>query len=227
MKIDLEDGKTPPFGHVYQLSPSETDALRKFLDDNLKNGFIRPSRLPAGAPVFFVKKKSGALRLCVDYRGFNTITRKNWYPIPLVSDLLNALAKAHYYTKLDLKHAYHLVRITDGDEWKTAFWTKWGSYEFLMVPFSLCNAPLVWQQFINEVLADLIDVCVVVYLDDILIYSDNLPDHRKHVRDVLRRLRKHRLFCGTEKCEFHVQTMEYLGFILSPSGLTMDEKKVR
>ena len=163
----------------------------------------------------------------MDYRGLNTITRKNRYPIPLISDLLNTPAKARYYTKLDLKHAYHLVRIADGDEWKTAFRTKWGSYEFLVVPFGLCNAPSVWQQFINEVLADLIDVCVVVYLDDILIYSDNLSDHRKHVRDVLRRLRKHRLFCGTEKCEFHVQTVEYLGFILSPSGLTMDEKKVR
>ena len=151
----------------------------------------------------------------MDYCGLNTITCKNRYPILLVSDLLDALAKARYYTKLDLKHAYHLVRITDGDEWKTAFRTKWGSYEFLMVPFSLCNAPSVWQQFISEVLADLIDMCVVVYLDDILIYSDNLSDHRKHVCDVLQRLQKHRLFCGTEKCEFHVQTMEYLGFILS------------
>ena len=223
LKIDLKDGKTPPFSRVYQLSPSKTDALQRFLDDNLKNGFIRPSRSPAGAPIFFVKKKSGALRLCVDYHGLNTSLAR----IPLISDLLNAPVKAPYYTKLDLKHAYHLIHIADGDEWKTAFRTKWGSYEFLMVPFGLCNAPSVWQQFINEVLADLIDVCIVVYLDDILIYSDNLSDHCKHVHDVLRRLHKHCLFCRTEKCKFHIQTVEYLGFILSPSGLTMDEKKVR
>ena len=201
--------------------------LREFIDKNLKTGFIHPSHSPTRAPVFFVKKKNGSLRLCIDYRGLNKITKRNWYPIPLVANLLDALAKAHYYTKLDLHHAYHLVRITDSDKWKTAFQTHWGSFEFQVTPFGLCNAPSTWQQFINKVLADLIDVCIVVYLDDILIYSNNMHDHRKHVCEVLHCLQKHRLFCGPEKCEFHVQTTEYLGFILSPSRLVMDTKKIQ
>ena len=186
LKITLEEGATPPLGPIYSLSKIELDTLRDYIEENLRSGFIRPSNSPCGAPVLFVKKKDGSLRLCVDYRGLNKITRKDRYPLPLVSDLLDAPRKARIYTKIDLRHAYNLVRIAPGDEWKTAFRTRYGSFEWLVMPFGLSNAPAAFQRFVNEVFADLLDVCVVVYLDDILIYSDNPDEHRAHVREVLR-----------------------------------------
>ena len=130
------------------------------------------------------------------------------------------------YTKIDLRHAYHLVHITEGDEWKTAFRTRYGSYEWQVRPFGLTNAPAAFQRFVNLVFTDMLDVCVVVYLDDILIYSDNMEDHIKHVREVLRRLRHHKLFAKPEKCEFHSDSVEYLRYFLSPDGLTMSQDKV-
>ena len=227
LRIELEDGAVPPLGPIYSLSQLELDTLREYIEENLRSGFIRPSNSPCGAPVLFVKKKDGSLRLCVDYRGLNKITRKDRYPLPLVSDLLDAPRKARIYTKIDLRHAYNLVRIAPGDEWKTAFRTRYGSFEWRVMPFGLSNAPAAFQRFVNEVFADMLDVCVVVYLDDILIYSDNPDDHRKHVKEVLRRLRKHRLYARADKCEFHKDSVEYLGYILSADGLTMSDDKVR
>ena len=227
LKIDLDDGETPPHGPIYSLSALETKALRVYIDENLRSGFIRPSTSPAGAPILFVKKKDGSLRLCVDYRGLNRITKKDRYPLPLISDLLDAPGKARYYTKIDLRHAYNLVRVASGDEWKTAFRTRYGSFEYLVMPFGLSNAPAAFQRFVNTILTDLLDVCVVVYLDDILIYSDTLEEHRRHVRDVLRRLRKAGLYARADKCEFERDTVEYLGYILSPDGLKMSEDKVK
>jgi hypothetical protein len=145
LKINLEDGTSPPPGPIYSLSQSELKALREFIDENLSIGFIRPSRSPHGAPVLFVKKKSGELRLCVDFRSLNKITRKDRYPIPLTRDLLDASGKARIYTKLDLRHAYHLVRIAEGDEWKTTFRTRYGSFEWRVMPFGLTNAPAAFQ----------------------------------------------------------------------------------
>ena len=227
LRIELEDGAVPPLGPIYSLSQLELDTLREYIEENLRSGFIRPSNSPCGAPVLFVKKKDGSLRLCVDYRGLNKITRKDRYPLPLVSDLLDAPRKARIYTKIDLRHAYNLVRIAPGDEWKTAFRTRYGSFEWRVMPFGLSNAPAAFQRFVNEIFADMLDVCVVVYLDDILIYSDNPDDHRKHVKEVLRRLRKHRLYARADKCEFHKDSVEYLGYILSADGLTMSDDKVR
>ena len=151
-------------------------------------GFIRSSESPFGAPVLFVKKKDGSLRLCIDFRRLNVITRKDKYPLPLISDLLDTPRRARIFTKLDLKHAYHLVRVALGDKWKTAFRTRYGSFEWLVMPFGLTNAPSVFQRFVNEIFADLLDVYVLVYLDDILIFSDNMADHKKHVKEVLQRL---------------------------------------
>ena len=125
------------------------------------------------APVLFIKKKDGSLRLCVDYRGLNKLTRKDCYPLPLISNLLDSPSHTKVYTKINLRHVYHLVRIADGDEWKTAFRTRYGSYEWLVMPFGLTNAPLALQRFMNMIFADMLDVCVVVYLDNILIYLDN------------------------------------------------------
>src|SRR6202789_4643733 len=212
---------------MYSLSPSELEALRIFIDENLNNGFIRPSNSPHGAPILFVKKKSGELRLCVDYRGLNRISKKNRYPLPLLSDLLDTLKKARCYTKIDLRHTYHLVHIADGEEWKTTFRTCYGSFEWLVVPFGLTNAPATFQRFMNDIFHDLLDIWVVVYLDDILIYSEDMSQHRAHIKEVLRRLRANGLYAGAQKCEFHKDTVEYLGFILSPDGLHMAKDKVQ
>ena len=170
---------------MYSLSQVELEALRKFIDENLASGMIRPTRSPYGAPVLFVKKKDGSLRLCVDYRGLNKLTIKDRYPLPLISDLLDSPRRARIYTKIDLRHAYHLVRIAEGDEPKTAFRTRYGSFEWLVVPEGLSNAPAAFQHFMNDIFADLLDICVTVYLDDILVYSDDITQHRAQVRDVL------------------------------------------
>lgn len=227
LKIHLDEGTEPPWGPIYSLSQQELLALREFIEENLRTGFIRPSRSPHRAPVLFVRKKDGSLRLCVDYRGLNKISRKDKYPLPLLADLLDAPRKARIYTKIDLRHAYHLVRISDGDEWKTTFRTRYGSFEWLVMPFGLTNAPAAFQRFMNDIFADMVDVSVVIYLDDILIYSDNPAEHRRHVREVLQRLRAHGLYARADKCEFHSDTVEYLGYILSPEGLRMSSEKVR
>ena len=226
LKIETIEGEVPPIGHIYSLSQAELSALRDFIDKNLKANFIYPSRSSHGAPILFVKKKDGTLRLCVDYRGLNRITKKDRYPLPLIADLLDAPGKARIYTKLDLRHAYHLLRIAPGDEWKTAFRSRYGSYEFRVVPEGLTNAPSAFQRFLNSIFADLLDVTVVVYLDDILIYSDDPAHHTKHVREVLRRLRAAGLYCKLPKCEFSVTTCEYLGYILSPDGFRMSPDKI-
>jgi len=143
---------------------------------------------PYGAPVLFVKKKDGSLRLCVDFRSLNKITKKDRYPLPLISDLLDSPHKARIYTKIDLQHAYHLVRIAEEDKWKTAFRTHYGAFEWSVMSFRLTNAPAAFQRFMNDVFSDLLDVCIVVYLDDILIYSDDITQHQSHVKEVLKRL---------------------------------------
>src|ERR1700742_1411259 len=227
LKIDIEEGAEPPLARLYPLSPKELEALRKFLDENLANGFISPSNSPHGAPVLFAPKKNGALRLCVDFRGLSKITRKDRYPLPLLTDLLDAPGKAKIYTKIDLQHAFHLVRIAAGHEWKTTFRTRYGSFEWNVMPFGLTNAPAAFQRFINDVFGDILDRYVVVYMDDLLIYSDTPEEHREHVREILRRLRKHRLFANADKCEFGVSTVEFLGYILSPQGLRMSEEKIK
>ncbi|KIN98833.1 hypothetical protein M404DRAFT_30984 [Pisolithus tinctorius Marx 270] len=224
LNIDLEEGASLPLGTVYSLSPPELEVLRTFIDEHLSYGFIKQSTSTHGAPVLFVKKKDGSLRLCVDYRGLNKITKKDCYLLPLISDLLDSPSHAKIYSKIDLCHAYHLVQIGAGDEWKTAFRTRYGSYEWLVTPFGLTNAPAAFQQFVNSIFADMLDVCIVVYLDDILIYSHNKELHCQHIKEVLC---QHSLFAKPEKCEFHKDSVEYLSYVLSPSGLTMSADKVQ
>ena len=188
LRIDLQKDSQPPVGTIYSLSQFKQETLKQFIDKNLTNGFIRSMSLPHRAPVLFVKKKDGSLWLCVDFRGLNKITKKDRYPLPLISDLLNSPCKARIYTKIDLRHTYHLVRIAEGDEWKTTFRTRYGAFEWSVMPFGLTNAPATFQRFMNDVFSDLLDVCIVVYLDDILIYSDDITQHRSHVKEVLKRL---------------------------------------
>jgi len=227
LRIDLEKDSHPLVGTIYSLSKFEQEALKEFIDENLTNGFICSTSSPHGASVLFVKKKDSSLRLCVDFRGLNKITKKDRYPLPLISDLLDSPCKARIYTKIDLQHAYHLVRIAEGDKWKTAFQTRYGAFEWSVMPFGLTNAPAAFQHFMNDLFSDLLDVCVVVYLDNILIYSNDITQHQKHVKEVLKRLRKVGLYVKAEKCEFHSDSVEYLGYVLSPSGLTMSDAKVK
>uniref|UniRef100_A0A803JBS6 Reverse transcriptase domain-containing protein n=1 Tax=Xenopus tropicalis TaxID=8364 RepID=A0A803JBS6_XENTR len=154
--IDLLPGTMPPRGRTYPLSPAETAAMKEYISENLQRGFIRPSTSPAGAGFFFVEKKDGGLRPCIDYRGLNKITVKNRYPLPLISELFDQLKGAKIFSKLDLRGAYNLIRIREGDEWKTAFNTRDGHYEYLVMPFGLCNAPAVFQEFVNDIFRDLL-----------------------------------------------------------------------
>ncbi|KAJ1582728.1 hypothetical protein NDA12_001768 [Ustilago hordei] len=181
LHLELIEGGKPPQGPLYLKGPKEMSELRRYLDENLEKGFIRPSKSPARSPVLFVPKKDGGLRLCVDYRGLNEITVKNRAPLPLIEEQLFLLRKARIYTKLDLRAAYNLIRIAKGDEWKTAFGTQLGLYEYLVMPFGLANAPAHFQSFINDIFRDIIGVYVVVYLDDFLIFSDTEEVHVKHI----------------------------------------------
>ncbi|KAJ1574395.1 hypothetical protein NDA15_001263 [Ustilago hordei] len=226
LHLELIEGGKPPQGPLYLKGPKEMSELRRYLDENLEKGFIRPSKSPARSPVLFVPKKDGGLRLCVDYRGLNEITVKNRAPLPLIEEQLFLLRKARIYTKLDLRAAYNLIRIAKGDEWKTAFGTQLGLYEYLVMPFGLANALAHFQSFINDIFQDIIGIYVVVYLDDFLIFSDTEEAHVKHVTEVLTRLRSNRLFAKLSKCEFHTKTVEFLGYIIKPTGIEMDPEKV-
>ncbi|KAL0149320.1 hypothetical protein M9458_055358, partial [Cirrhinus mrigala] len=183
--------------------------------------------LPAGAGFFFVGKKDGSLRPCIDYRGLNNITVKNTYPLPLISSAFERLQGASIFTKLDLRNAYHLVRIRRGDEWKTAFNTPRGHFEYLVMPFGLSNSPGVFQALVNDVLRDMVDQFIYVYLDDILIFSSSLQEHVQHVRRVLQRLLENGLFVKAEKCDFHAQSVPFLGYIVSAEGMRMDPEKIK
>ncbi len=183
--IDLEEGHSPPFGPIYGLSEPELQALRDYLIENLAKGFVQHSKSPVGTPILFVKKKDGSLRLCVDYRGLNKATKKNRYPLPLISGLLDWLRTRKIFTKLDLRGAYNLFNIRPGDEWKTTFRTRYSHFEYTIMPFGLTNTPAVFQHLMNDIFREYMDEFVVVYLDDILIFSKNPEDHDKHVRLVL------------------------------------------
>src|SRR6266436_3199695 len=226
LQINVEEGVKPVHRPIYSLSPLELAALREFLEEHTRNGFICPSKSPWGSPILFIKKKDGSLHLCVDFHALNRVMEKDHYPLPLIPDLLNSPAPARIYSKIDLKHAYHLVHIAEGDKPKTTFRTCYSSYEWRVMPFGLSNMPAAFQRFINEVLGDLMDICMVGYLDNILIYSDSLEDHRDHIHEVLHRLCMVGLYANLKKCKFHMDTVEYLGFILSPKGLQMDPTKV-
>ncbi|XP_073522176.1 uncharacterized protein [Phyllobates terribilis] len=224
--IDLLPGTSPPRGRIYPLSAAETRSMSEYIEENLARGFIRKSTSPAGAGFFFVKKKDGSLRPCIDYRGLNQITVKNKYPLPLIPELFDRLRGARIFTKLDLRGAYNLVRIRQGDEWKTAFNTRDGHYEYLVMPFGLCNAPAVFQELVNDIFRDLLYSCVVVYLDDILVFSPDLQTHRRDVRQVLLRLRQNHLYAKYEKCLFEQTSLPFLGYIISQTGLQMDPEKL-
>jgi hypothetical protein len=225
-RIPLKEGCEPPFGPLYSLSRPELVALKAFLEENLTKGFIRQSSSSAGAPILFVKQGDGSLRLVVDYRGINEITVKNRYPIPLIRETLMGLSKARWFTKLDVRGAYNLIRMAEGEEWKTAFRTRYGLFKSLVMPFGLTNAPADFQRFINDALALILDRFASAYLDDILIYSDILEEHREQVRQVLEKLLAAGLHLKPEKCEFYQKEVKYLGLIIGTDVIKMDPDKI-
>ncbi|XP_035994550.1 uncharacterized protein LOC118563564 [Fundulus heteroclitus] len=225
--IDLLPGAPLPASRLYNISQAERQALEKYIKESLAAGLIQTSSSPLGAGFFFVSKKDGSLRPCIDYRGLNAITVKNRYPLPLLSSALEPVQSATVFSKLDLRNAYHLVRVRRGDEWKTAFKTPLGHFEYRVMPFGLCNAPAVFQALVNDVLRDFLNVFVFVYLDDILIYSRNLSEHQQHVRLVLQRLLENKLFVKVEKCEFHKPSVAFLGLILEGGRVRSDPEKIK
>ncbi|KAK3539560.1 hypothetical protein QTP70_010231, partial [Hemibagrus guttatus] len=224
--IDLIHGEPVPGGKIYSLSIPEEKAMEEYINEALSQGYIRPSTSPAASSFFFVAKKDGGLWPCIDYRALNKITIKFRYPLPLVPSALKHLRGATVFTKLDLRCTYNLIRIREGDKWKTAFVTPTSHYEYLVMPYGLVNAPSVFQDFMHEVLQEFLHKPVLVYIDDILIYSRSMADHRQHVAEVLQRLRDYHLFLKAEKCTFHQPSVQFLGYNIDRSGVCMDERKV-
>ncbi|KAK3530126.1 hypothetical protein QTP86_014792, partial [Hemibagrus guttatus] len=225
--IDLLPNASPPKGRIYPLSLLESKAMEEYIESSLAAGHIWPSTSPAASGFFFVGKKDGGLRPCIDYRGLNAVTVRYPYPLPLVPAALEQLRGAQVFTKLDLRSAYNLVRIREGDEWKTAFHTTHGHYEYCVMPFGLTNAPAVFQALINEVFRDLLGRGVIAYIDDILVYSASMEEHVIQVREVLARLQQHHLYVKLEKCEFHRSMVMFLGYVISHQGVEMDTVKVQ
>ncbi|KAF8747996.1 hypothetical protein RHS01_11133 [Rhizoctonia solani] len=223
--IDLEEDKQPPYGPIYSMSPAESEALKEHMDSELAAGMIVPTTSPAGDPVMFVKRADGRLCLVQDYCWLNAITIKDRYALPRQDKLIKKLCHARIFTKLDLRNGYHNIRIKEGDEWKAAFCTALGHFAPTVMQFGLSNAPAVFMRFMNNIFHDLLDISVVVYLDDILIFSNSREEHVEHVKEVLSCLLKHNLFCNPAKCYFFVTEVTYIGLVITPDGISMEKDK--
>ena len=226
-EIPLQEGIQPKLHKVYRLNPEQRQALKDYIEENLRKGHIRASTSPAGYPILFIPKKNGKLQLYIDYRQLNDITIKNRYPLPLISDLRDRLYKAQWFTTLDLKGAYSLIRIKEGEEWKTAFRTHLRLFKYLIMPFGLTNAPASFQSIINHVLQEYLDLFVVVYLDNILIFSHTLEEYKEHVHKVLQALQNAKLLVEPKKSDFHKQHVKYLGYTISPGKIGIDKSKIQ
>ncbi|XP_063941268.1 uncharacterized protein LOC135149473 [Daucus carota subsp. sativus] len=224
--IDLIPGAQPISKAPYRMAPLELQELKEQLQELLDKGFIRPSVSPWGAPVLFMKKKDGSMRLCIDYRELNRITVKNRYPLPRIDDLFDQLQGAKYFSKIDLRSGYHQLRVKASDIPKTAFRTRYGHYEFLVMSFGLTNTPAVFMDLMNRVFKDFLDKFVIVFIDDILVYSKTKEEHEEHLRLVLETLREHKLYAKYKKCEFWLDQVAFLGHIVSVDGIKVDPGKV-
>ena len=225
--IELVPGEKQSGCKVYPLSPSKQKELDAFLQENLKSGRIRPSKSPMASLVFFIKKKDGTLRLVQDYRTLNAIMVKNKYPLPLISELIEKLRGAKYFTKLDIRWGFNNVRMKEGDEWKAAFRTNRGLFEPLVMFFGLTNSLATFQTMMNDIFRELVaEGTVVVYIDDILIFTETVEEHREVTRQVLKLLEENQLYLKPDKCEFERTRVEYLGVIISHNSVEMDPAKI-
>jgi len=226
-KIDLQEGSTAPWGPIYPLSEIEHQTLREWLKEMERMGKIQCSTSPAGSPILFVPKPYGQeLCLCIDYRPLNRITIPNRYPLPLMQELQDRVRGAQWFTKMDLKNRFHLIRIRKGDEQKTAFRTHYGLFEFQVLPFGLTNALSTLQDMMNHIFSEILDVGVLTYMDDILVYADTEKRHDDTVKEVLKRLQFNGLAISPEKCVWKAREVEYLGYIIGHEGIKMSTGKV-
>ena len=224
--INLLPGTSPISKAPYRMAPAEMKELKDQLQELLSLGFIRPSVSPWGAPVLFVKKKDGSMRLCIDYRELNKVTIKNRYPLPRIDDLFDQLQGASVFSKIDLRSGYHQLKIKSEDVAKTAFRTRYGHYEFLVMPFGLTNAPAAFMDLMNRIFQPYLDQFVVVFIDDILIYSKSKEEHEDHLRVVLQLLKENQLYAKLKKCEFWLDKVGFLGHIISKEGISVDPAKI-
>nr|AAD22339.1 putative retroelement pol polyprotein [Arabidopsis thaliana] len=224
--IELEPGTAPLSKAPYRMAPAEMTELKKQLEDLLGKGFIRPSTSPWGAPVLFVKKKDGSFRLCIDYRGLNWVTVKNKYPLPRIDELLDQLRGATCFSKIDLTSGYHQIPIAEADVRKTAFRTRYGHFEFVVMPFALTNAPAAFMRLMNSVFQEFLDEFVIIFIDDILVYSKSPEEHEVHLRRVMEKLREQKLFAKLSKCSFWQREIGFLGHIVSAEGVSVDPEKI-
>ncbi|KAL0320172.1 UNVERIFIED_CONTAM: Retrovirus-related Pol polyprotein from transposon opus [Sesamum radiatum] len=211
----------------YRMAPIELRELKKQIEELLEKGFIRPSTSPWGAPVLFVKKKDGSMRLCINYRQLNRVTVKNIYPLPRIDDLLDQLKGATIFSKIDMRSGYWQLRIAEKDIPKTAFRTRYGHYEFLVMPFGLTNAPIPFMALMNKTFQEYLDQFVVVFIDDILVYSRNREEHEQHLNIVLQTLEERKLYAKLSKCVFWVKQVVFFGHVISGDGVMLDPAKVK
>jgi hypothetical protein len=220
--IDLVPGTEPISMAPYRMALAELRELKEQLQDLLDKKFIRPSVSPWGAPVLFVKKKDGSMRLCIDYRQLNRVTVRNRYPLSRIDDLFDQLQGAQFFSKIDLRSGYHQLRIREEDILKTAFRTRYGHYEFLVMSFGLTNAPAAFMDLMNKVFGQFIDRFVIVFIDDILVYSRSREEHEQHLRMVLQTLRDHQLYGKFSKSEFWLESVAFLGHVVSSNEIGVD-----
>jgi hypothetical protein len=226
-KIELQPGTAPIAKAPYKMSHVELADLKIQLQDLLDKGFIHPSSSPWGCPALFVPKKDKQLRLCVDYRSLNAVTIKNKYPLSRIDILFDQLAGAQMFSKIDLCSGYHQIRIHDEDILKVAFSMRYRLYEYLVMSFGLTNAPAHFMYLMNFIFMPELDKFVVVFIDDILVYSNSTDEHEEHLRVVLQRLWDHQLYAKFSKCEFWIDEVSFLGHVISPEGIVVEPGKVR
>ena len=219
--IDLVPGTGP-----ISMAPAELVELKKQIEELMEKQFIRPSTSPWGAPVLLVKKKDESSCLCVDYRQLNKMTIKNKYPLPRIHDLMDQLHGSSMFSKLDLQSGYHQILVKVDDVQKTAFRSRYGHYEYVVMPFSVTNAPAVFMDYMNRIFQPFLDKFVVVFIDDILIYSKTREQHAEHLRLVLGVLREKHLYAKLSKCEFWMDEVQFLGHVISAQGIAVDPAKV-
>jgi hypothetical protein len=225
--IELMPGVAPISKRPYRMAANELAELKKQIAELQEKGFIRLSLSPWGAPVLFVEKKDKTQRMCMDYRSLNEVTIKNKYPLPRIEDLFDQMRGACVFSKIDLRSGYHQLKIRESDIPKTAFRTRYGLYEYTVMSFGLTNAPAYFMYLMNKVFMEYLDKFVVVFIDDILVFSKNEEEHAEHLRLVLEKLREHKLYAKFSKCEFWLDSVPFLGYVISAGGIAVDPSKVK
>lgn len=225
--IELLPGTGPISKRPYRMPANDLEEIKKQIKELLEKGYIRRSSSPWGAPVLLVEKKDKSLRMVVDYRALNEVTIKNKYPLPMINDLFDQLQGAKVFSKIDLRSGYHQLKIREKDIPKTTFTTRYGLYEYTVMSFGLTNAPAYFMSMMNKVFMEYLDKFVVVFIDDIMVYSKNEEEHKEHLRLVLEKLREQQLYAKFSKCEFWLKEVGFLGHVISGEGIAVDPSKIQ